>query len=1708
MSIADFFFGRKQNKTNSRRSAKLNRNAVRTRNLAMEPLETRDLLSVTTGLIDDSAYAELRAQYPDFNLPANQSNLNVMTVDCNLNDLKNAISQAKSSTKSDLILIKTSDAVNTIIYSSSSDQITINSTVTIIGWGTRGLTLNANEQCRVLTIADNVSANLGNINITNGNVYVSSSTNNVKAYGGGIYSTGSLTLTNCTISYNSVSCSNTSSSYNYTSNSYGGGIYSTGTLTLTGCIISGNVSSSFVASSRSNSYGGGIYSSGVTTLTNCILSNNKTIASSNLYGGGIYCTAKANIINSTITNNSSYGIYVNNSSSNVNIYNSIVVQNSLSDVYKASGSINAYNTLSSYSSWSNGSNNIVYDSSKPLFVSSSDLRLANNSQAINKGNNSYTVDSSGQPISTDLAGIPRIIGGTVDLGAYEYDSRTKLSVPHFELSSQGFSTSVIIMKVNNATGYKIEYSQKSNFTDSTTIDAQEGENTLEGLQKFQTYYVRVKSTGDTDFIDSDYSASQSFVTVPTLTGLTLSTDAPMVGTTITTTLTPADATAEYQWYSGETPISGETNSSYTVTTDQLGQTIKCVATGTGDYTGTAVFAEATVVAPEGYNESDYQKMVVFFEQTDKDGVKNGTKLNANYDPANPLSWTGISWETVDGEDRITSISIQNKSLVGDADFSNLASLTYLNCSTNQLTSLNVSNNTSLTNLLCDSNLLTTLNLSNNILLNEIHCYNNQLSGLILCDCIDLQYLYCNSNQLTELDLSTNTSLRNLDCSNNQLKELNLSECDNLFNFSCYSNQLSTLDLTNNVNLSFFSIGDSYLSSVLLVNKVLGKLKVYFYNSRYTVSNSVETITVSNSGSYTPTELPFTAVNTTTGNTILFDSHYHLTGLTLSTDAPEMGTTITAEFTPADATAAFVWFSGSTPVENATNSSFTVTEAQIGQTITCVAIGTGDYAGIVYATTLAVPGYDLDVPTGLALSSAETTVTAAWSAVDNASGYTLEYQPAGAESWSVITGINDSAASFNGVAGATYNVRVKANGTGNYSDSEFSEFASIYIPIPLTGLTFSTTTPEVGTIITTTLTPSDATAGYQWYSGETLIEGENTSSFVVTEDQIGKTITCIATGTGDYTGTVSATTAAVPVPVVALDAPADVALSVYNATVTASWSAVENASSYTLEYKPVGAENWTALPGLEDTTASFVGVSGTMYNVRVKAVGTGDYSDSTYTEINTDKPTGPVVAINANKVTVSWVDDSPAADSVRYRVAGTTRWTTKKLKAGITSLTFNATIGANYDIEVLLDQQENNVLQGSTIVLDQPKLTSVKNELKDDAFQINVTNYAAKNLAANVKQAIVSVNGVMTTLKIADQQGETALANGGKVAFSNGLFTFSEMNSNTSYKVMISFSDGHSVSKTSSALTVKTLKSPYLPPVIVSASAVSDTAITVTWETVFGKNSTTPAQKYTVQYSTDGTKWTNATTGATGNSFTIQRLKGGNVYQVRVLATKDNAFEASAPSEVLTAETLTAPKTAIEKNSIKDDSFQVNVTNYPTTNLVKATSITVKSDKFGETAIAIQNGSGSATFENGMVAEFENGALTFTNVPSNTQQKIQVNFSDGVCTTAWSAALTVKTTIAPYNKPNLTSATAVSSTSVQVEWSSAVGKNTDIPAQSYTVQYTTDGERWTNANTKVVGTSYTITGLKTGTTYLVAVIANKDARFNASLPSESRQVTTL
>ena len=130
------------------------------------------------------------------------------------------------------------------------------------------------------------------------------------------------------------------------------------------------------------------------------------------------------------------------------------------------------------------------------------------------------------------------------------------------------------------------------------------------------------------------------------------------------------------------------------------------------------------------------------------------------------------------------------------------SLTYLTCSYNRLTSLDISKNTALTYLTCSYNQLTSLDISKNTALTDFSCDDNQLTALDVSKNTALTSLYCSDNQLTSLDFSQNTALGTLSCYNNQLTSLDISKNTALIKLSCYNNQLTSLDISQNTALAY------------------------------------------------------------------------------------------------------------------------------------------------------------------------------------------------------------------------------------------------------------------------------------------------------------------------------------------------------------------------------------------------------------------------------------------------------------------------------------------------------------------------------------------------------------------------------------------------------------------------------------------------------------------------------------------------------------------------------------------------------------------------------------------------------------------------------------------------------------------------------------------------------------------------------------------
>ncbi|MDF7826975.1 thrombospondin type 3 repeat-containing protein [Pontiellaceae bacterium B12227] len=295
---------------------------------------------------------------------------------------------------------------------SVGSPVSVSSPIKLIGYGGR-------EE----TLIDGGGSSLC-LSLMDPNVLVSGLcvTNGSNTYGGGIRcNTTDPIITNCLI----TSCN---------ASSYGGGGYYG---TYIDCIVEGNTGrdggglshavaincliSGNEAAGSTYSDGGGANSS---ELYQCIVENNEA----NYYGGGaVYGESHSCLF---VGNHAKYGgatrygdhynttIVSNSCTSNAggtyysDLYSCIVYGNlkhsSPNNIY----SRNEYNTCSP--DVTHGLNGCITNA--PAFVDPAhgDYRLAAGSPCIDAGNNAWVM------VATDLDGNARIVGGTVDMGAYEY----------------------------------------------------------------------------------------------------------------------------------------------------------------------------------------------------------------------------------------------------------------------------------------------------------------------------------------------------------------------------------------------------------------------------------------------------------------------------------------------------------------------------------------------------------------------------------------------------------------------------------------------------------------------------------------------------------------------------------------------------------------------------------------------------------------------------------------------------------------------------------------------------------------------------------------------------------------------------------------------------------------------------------------------------------------------------------------------------------------------------------------------------------------------------------------------------------------------------------------------------------------------------------------------------------------------------------------
>ncbi|MBA3633655.1 MAG: hypothetical protein H0W58_12750, partial [Acidobacteria bacterium] len=240
-------------------------------------------VSMSSAIIKSSAQSNSNQQNPAATFTVTNTN------DSGTGSLRQAILNANATAADDVIdfAIPAGSAgctsgVCTITLTSGelavNDAATAGTLTITNSTGASNLLISGNNTSRVFFVNPGANLMINGVTITKGNGTGSTNLGYLN-FGGGVVNTGTLTLTNSTITSNRAII--------------GGGIYNnTGTLTLTNSTVSGNIG---------DGRGGGIYNIGGTTnLTGSTVSGN----SASFLGGGIYSNGTLTLTNSTVSGNS------------------------------------------------------------------------------------------------------------------------------------------------------------------------------------------------------------------------------------------------------------------------------------------------------------------------------------------------------------------------------------------------------------------------------------------------------------------------------------------------------------------------------------------------------------------------------------------------------------------------------------------------------------------------------------------------------------------------------------------------------------------------------------------------------------------------------------------------------------------------------------------------------------------------------------------------------------------------------------------------------------------------------------------------------------------------------------------------------------------------------------------------------------------------------------------------------------------------------------------------------------------------------------------------------------------------------------------------------------------------------------------------------------------------------------------------------------
>jgi hypothetical protein len=358
----------------------------------------------------------------------------------------------------------------------TTGELMIAKDLTIAGPGVGMITISGNHVSRVISIAAASAVDISGLIIADGKANPS---------GGGIYNAGTLTISHVVIRGNSVSFPGLGGP------GLGGGIYNTGSLTISYSTLLDNSAAGGFADNGNPGEGGGLYNSGSATVTYSTLTNNSASGGSGGsgynrgLGGAIANASMLTLAESTLTGNSTHGLDMAvgagiENTGTLTVTNTTISGNAARGTGgRGQGGIdnasrfNLWNTIVAgnmarsgpdmYGQVTSLGHNLIGDGSDVTGLTETDLvGTAENpidpllGPLLNNGGPTQTMallpgspaidagDNTDAPMWDQRGpGFPRIIHGTIDIGAFEYRAPRQLDPNPVPISEPGLGPEVM-----------------------------------------------------------------------------------------------------------------------------------------------------------------------------------------------------------------------------------------------------------------------------------------------------------------------------------------------------------------------------------------------------------------------------------------------------------------------------------------------------------------------------------------------------------------------------------------------------------------------------------------------------------------------------------------------------------------------------------------------------------------------------------------------------------------------------------------------------------------------------------------------------------------------------------------------------------------------------------------------------------------------------------------------------------------------------------------------------------------------------------------------------------------------------------------------------------------------------------------------------------------------------------------------------------------